>query len=253
MAPSVAIAARVLDLLAHSTPQAGLTEIARALRVNKSTCFNVLQTLARFGLVVRIGDSALYRLGPKLVDLGTAVRRNLSYRAQLREHLGTLAVEAGVGCVVGQMLGDNSGYVIMDRIAPPVEDGVAPPVGFTYPITAPAIGRAALSCLDEEEALDLVRRVLGIAAEIDFGRWRRDLAQIRRDGYAVSLEAYRKAVNAVAAPVRWSGEPLTVIAMVGSAAKLPETSVPEFGARLRAIARILESHEFGGQPSPPEA
>jgi len=43
--------------------------------------------------------------------------------------------------------------------------------------------------------------VLGTAAEIDFGKWRRDLAQIRRDGYAVSIEAYRKAVNAVAAPI----------------------------------------------------
>ena len=118
-APAVAAAVRMLDFLAKVTPRAGVTEIARALDINKSTCFNILLTLAHYGVVAKLPGIAKYQLGPRLAELGGATRRQYRHRDVLRGHLVKLVDETRLICVIGQALGDETSFVIIDQIAPP--------------------------------------------------------------------------------------------------------------------------------------
>ena len=240
-APAVASAMRILHLLAHDVPRAGVSEIARSLGLNKSTCFNILVTLQHYGAVAKMPGEAKYQLGPKLLELGAAVRRNFSRRGQIRRHLQPLVEETGIAGAIGQVLGDGTEFVVIDRIAPPGDGGLAPPVGHVYPLTAPAMGRALLSQLDEEEAIDLVRRKLGTLVPDAEAEWRAQLAAIRTAGYAISDEHYRPGISAVAVPLIAAGEAQIVLALVGHTETMRRLALDALGRRLIAVARALEA------------
>lgn len=237
-APAVAAAVRILDFLAKQTPRAGVSEIARALDINKSTCFNILLTLAHYGVVAKLPGVAKYQLGPRLAELGGALRRQYGYRDLLRRHLERLVAETGLVCVIGQALGDESSFVIIDQIAPPGarSRSPAPNVGAVYPLTAPAMGRALLSCLDEEDALAVIRSLEPKAGTL---AWRQQLEEVRRLGYATSLEQYKDGVNAVASPIERAGEAYLVAAFVAHSRDLPARRMETIGPKLAKAARDL--------------
>lgn len=241
-APAVASAVRILDHLAQQSSGAGVSAVSRELGLNKSTCFNILLTLQHFGLVVKSSGEARYRLGPKLVELGAAARRNLSSRSPLRRAMRDLADETGIGCVLAQVLGDGRSFVIVDRVGPRMaEDGVAPAIGKVYPLTAPAIGRAALARLDAEEALEIVHRTRGGAPNSrQDAQWRVDLARIREQGFATSLEQYERGTNAVAAAIAPHGELHAILGLVGRATDLAPERLHALGRRLAALTAGIE-------------
>jgi DNA-binding IclR family transcriptional regulator len=240
-APAVAAAVRILDFLAKQTPRAGVTEIARALGINKSTCFNILLTLAHYGVVAKLPGVAKYQLGPRLAELGGALRRQYGHRDLLRRQLEGLVADTGRVCVIGQVLGDETSFVIIDQIAPPgaKSRNPAPNVGAVYPLTAPAMGRALLSCLDEEDAISIVRSLHAAMKPAQEAEWRAQLRKIRSAGYATSLEQYKDGVNAVASPIQRAGEAYLVAAFVAHARDLSGRRMEEIGPKLAKAAREL--------------
>ncbi len=240
-APAVATAIRILDYLSKQRPRAGVSQIARALCINKSSCFKVLLTLVHFGVLTKLPGSAEYQLGPRLAELGGAARRQYSHRDVLRRHFGDLVAETHLVCVIGQPLGDDSSYVVIDQIARPglKSRNPAPPVGSVIPLTGPALGRALLSCLDEEEAIDIVRHLVPHLTATDEKDWRGQLDSIRDCGYAVSLEQFQRGVNAVAAPIKQAGEAYLVVGLVGDSRDLTARRIDEIGPRLAAQAHAL--------------
>lgn len=240
-APAVATAMRILDFLAKRSPRAGVTEIARALEINKSTCFNVLLTLAHFGTVAKLPGLAQYQLGPRLAELGGAARRQYSHRDLLRRHLDGLVARTQLVCVIGQVLGDELSFVIIDQIAPlgARSRRPAPPVGAVFPLTGPALGCALLSCFDAEDSIGIARRVQPRMKVADELAWRRKLDDIRHSGYAVSLEQYKNGVNAVASPIVQAGEAYLVAGLIGDPRDLPARRIDEIGAELARVARQL--------------
>jgi DNA-binding IclR family transcriptional regulator len=65
------------------------------------------------------------------------------------------------------------------------------------------------------------------------------LSEIRRTGYAVSLEEYEPGVNAVASPIERAGEAYLVAGLVGPARDLPVRRIEEIGPKLARAAREL--------------
>src|SRR5438445_223434 len=79
--PAVDRAARLLFALGDGHGDASLTDLARLLRLHKSTAYNILATLVRHRFVDRDPATRRYRLGPALTALGWAVagRRGVAY------------------------------------------------------------------------------------------------------------------------------------------------------------------------------
>jgi len=240
-APAVASAMRILEFLARESPRAGLTELSRGLGLNKSTCYNILLTLGHFGAVTRSVDSAKYQLGPKLAELGGAVRRHFWQRDLLRRYFETLIAESQLVCLVGQVLGDERSFVIIDQIMPPGSNVASPaqPVGTVYPLTGAALGCAILSCYDEDDAIAIARSFNVAQKPAEERAWRQQLRDIRQRGYARSVEHYQREVNAVAVPIEKSDEPLLAVALVGYVRDFPTSKVDEIGRRL-----VNEAREF---------
>jgi DNA-binding IclR family transcriptional regulator len=241
-APAVKNAIAILEFLATDRAEAGLSLIARATGMNKSTCFNVLTALLDGQMIVKDAQHATYRLGPRLIEFGTASRRNFSGRSVYHQVLQPIADQSGFGCIVGQPLGDLSGIVVIDSILPgDVSKGtVTPPIGFRYAITTPAMGRAVMAYLGDEDACDTLRR-LGLDIPGGKEKFCAQLAVIRERGFSISHEEYKSGINAVAACIRGRhNEVASIACLVGRAAEFAPDALMYFGGELVRAARSIE-------------
>jgi IclR family transcriptional regulator, KDG regulon repressor len=241
-APAVARAVRIVNYLLSAPDGAGVTEIAQALSMNKSTCFDILKTLTAFQVLTKHPRYAIYRLGPLLVQWGMASRRQLSGRTHIRESLRTLVSEVGLVCLVAQILAEEHGIVVVDRVEPARVDALTIPVGYVVPLSAPAMGRVVLSYMDEPEALRIARRLNMINGSQD-SAFLDQLHKIRRLGYATSAGEFRPEFNAVAAAItRGNAEITSLLCIAGYTHHLPAADLDRLGERLSGLARELETH-----------
>lgn len=252
-APAVDRAMRILDHLAHVQPEASLSDLAAALRLNKSTCFNILKSLQHAGVVARDSRVPLYRLGPKLVELGTASRRNYSYRVVVARELEPLVDKFDVTCLIAQLLPNDAGMVVTDRIVPELAGALTAPVGQVHPLTVPAMGRAVLATRPFAAVVGLMD-VLSIGDGSRLAHLREQLDEVRKRGYALSLEEYRSGVNAVATTVLDAdGDISMILCLMGSVAAFPADTVYVAGEDLRQRAQRLEQMLKEATPNYPFA
>src|ERR1051325_2292701 len=86
----------VLDALADGTAELGTNEIARRTGINASTVSRLLATLAHARLVEHVPATGRYRLGPRLLQLGSLVLGRLDLRGVARPHLQELVRTTGM-------------------------------------------------------------------------------------------------------------------------------------------------------------
>lgn len=237
--PAVARAVRILEYLAHVNPEASLSDIATTLQLNKSTCFNILKTLTQSSLVVRDARFPVYRLGPKLVELGAASRRNYSYRAQVKRELEPLVGKYQLACIIAQLLPGDAGIVVVDRVTPAHGYALAAPVGHVYPLSAPSMGRVALAVRPVEEivALEEMRALPGKGGLSDLLA---DLEVVRERGYATSYEEYTPGVHAVSSAVTGpDGKVALILCLLGPKERFPAERMNAAGPDLHQVTERL--------------
>lgn len=238
--PAVAGALRILDYLAHVKPEARVSEIARHLAMNKSTCFNILATLQSAQVVVKHPVYPVYRLGPKLIELGSASRRRLSQGLGLRDAISALVDEIELTCVIGHVFADGSGIVIVDRVVPRRPSVSTLPIGHVVPMTGPAMGRAVLSARDDHDAIEVARQLKLIKTGEEAGFIAR-LEAIRAAGYEAAFGEWAPDVNAVAAVAGGPPGAEIVLCVIGYKRHLPASAVRSIGGRLARLVKEVDS------------
>ena len=242
-APAVGHAVRIINYLIAAGDGAGVSEIARALSMNKSTCFGVLNTLMSFQVLSKHPRYAIYRLGPRLVEWGTASRRQFSRQTIIHEKVEALVADIKLTCLIGQVLADGHGIVVVDRVEPARNDVSTLPVGYVVPMSGPAMGGIVLAYMDDSDALKEANR-LGLMRGRKSADYLADLHAVRARGYSTSAGEFRPDVNAVASAItRGSTEIITVLCVVAFAHHLPVSELDALGQRLVATARQLGMHE----------
>lgn len=239
---SVDRAISVLELLARAG-WSGVTDIAAALGVHKSTAWRLVATLEARGLVAQHEDTGKYHLGFGLVHLARAVTVGFDLKRRARPMAERLADQTAETVVVAVLDGD--GVVNIDQIIP--HSGVVSMswMGRRTPLHCSANGKALFAFLPEDQ------RAAFLAAPhehftphtvIDRDELAAQLADVRRDGYAAALEELEEGLNAVAAPIMAAdGELLGALSISAPAWRMPADRVPELGK-----LAVDAAHEIGG-------
>src|SRR6266704_4636393 len=102
---SVERAIAILDLLAQGDWQTG-AEVARGLKVHRSTALRLLATLERHALVARHQRTARYRLGRRLPQLASVVTGEFDLRYVARPVCERLAAATGETATLDVLVGD---------------------------------------------------------------------------------------------------------------------------------------------------
>lgn len=191
----------ILELLSERSP-AGVTAIAQAIGVHKSTAFRLLVSLEANDLVEQTAHRGSYRLGFGLVRLATAVSDRLELTHQARPVCEALATQVGETVNLALLRGRE--VVNLEQVQGPSTITTVSWVGKPTPWHATSSGKVLVAALAPEElenflAEELVRFTAGTITEPE--ALRRELTRARELGYAVTVEELEPGLNAIAAPV----------------------------------------------------
>ncbi|MET8511868.1 IclR family transcriptional regulator [Streptomyces sp. NPDC005077] len=204
MLGSVSKAGRVLGLFTPEAPEWGVSEVATAIGIAKSSAHALLVTLDDIGLVRRLAGGR-YRLGWRILELNRTLRHSTDFLGPHRARLQRVAVSLGATVHLAALQGRE--VVYLDKIVAPhgpvlAESGV----GLAMPAHCTALGKVLLASLGPVDA-DAMLALHGLprrtASTItDAVGLQEELARIRALGYGLDLEEAVSSVCCVAAPIR---------------------------------------------------
>ena len=198
---------RAFEILEYLTTESdrtgeGVSAIARALGMPKSSAFDVLDTLTELGYVECL-DNKRYRAGHKAAYLGYKTIEDHVSWAVTRKHLEQLNKEIGYTVMAGIELGSN--VVFTDKLPPKKGMHVSGAIGSTKPIHVSAIGKAILASHSDEEIVSIVGTPCFIPytrnSIININQLLKNVRMIRKNGFAVNNFEEDDYVYGIAAPV----------------------------------------------------
>jgi len=196
---AVVRAITVLKALGRSTNAYGVTELGTATGLSKATVFRLLGALENEGMVARDGSSGAYRLGPQVISLGASALSTTDLRAIAHDELVRLADESGETATL-EILADAE-VVVVEEVQARFLLGATPEIGRSWPVHATSTGKLLLALAERTPTLPrltrFASRTITSRKELD-----RQIARIRRHGYAVAVDELEPGLVAMAAPVR---------------------------------------------------
>lgn len=225
---------KALDVLfhLHGAGAAGVSEIARALALPKSTTHRLLGSLARRGLVEQ-DEQGRYRPGLRLVALGLGVLDREPVVAAARPQLEAEARATGETLFLAAARGGR--VVVLDKVEGTGFLRVSPRVGEEVPLPVTATGRLHLAFAPESVA-GAASTPSGFAARQALAR---EVVQARRRGWAQNREEWIPGLAVVAAPVLSAGRLAAVVALAAPAVRLPASQTERFARRVVAAAQRI--------------
>lgn len=245
---SVDRALAVLEILG-SRGEAGVTEIAAELGVHKSTASRLVAVLESRDFVEQLADRGKYRLGFGIVRLAGATAAQLDLTREGRPTCEELA--ADLGETVNIAILDRDRVVNISQVRGTGAITSYNWVGQATPPHATSSGKVLLAFAAEsfrkkllgQDLQRFTESTLTTPAELE-----REFAEIRRRGWAATVEEYEQGLNAVAAPVRDAeGRVVAAVSVSGPSFRLSPDSFDVVASRVTAAADGL-SRKFGFFP-----
>lgn len=146
---SVRTALRALELLSDATPEIGVSEVSRHLKIGKSSASRLLAALGDGGLLEQDPATRRYRAGLLALRLGSLRKARSNLHEIVQGAMATLARETGHSCFVSVLAGNE--IVVLNQVhgGYPIRFMVEP--GRRLPAHATAVGKAMLARLSNEE------------------------------------------------------------------------------------------------------
>ena len=238
---SVDRAITALEFLARRG-EAGVSEVANAIGVHKSTASRLLGALQSRGMIEVAGDRGRYRLGYGILRLAGAMGGRLDVTGQGREICEELADELGETVNIAVLQGDSAVNVYQAHGGGAIS--VNNWVGRPTPLHATSSGKVLLAYVarpQQDKLIDAGLRRFTPATVTDGRALRRQLALVHTDGYALTAEEFETGLNAVAAPVFGPQAVIAAISVSGPAYRLPVGSLNDTArVVIAAAARLSE-------------
>lgn len=251
MLGTVKKAGEVISLFTKQQPELGVTEVAEALHIPKSSAYALLASLCEIALLRRTPQNR-YRLGWRILGLGSILKETTEFRVEAVPAMQRLVARFGETVHLAVLEGFHVVYVEKLEGTRAVRIA-ASSVGARLPAHCSGVGKVLLANRPWKEIEELatqhglppytphtITRPEQLRAELD---------RVREQGFAYDLEEVSPELCCVAAPVRdFSGR--TVAAM--------SLSVPSYRFRqnrdvfrMEILRAAREVSENVGYISPP--
>jgi IclR family acetate operon transcriptional repressor len=231
---------RLLKLFTAEAPELQLAELSLLSGLNKTTTHRLLQALLSEELLDRNPGSGAYRLGPGMMALGVQALSSNDLRIRARPLLKRLAEETGETATLEVPIDDT--MLILDEVTSKHFVGASGNVGTRWPIHATSTGKALIAF--EQHGPDRLRpELLSLTAKTitEFDVLERQLGDIRRRGFAETVDELEEGFSGVGAVVRGGmGEILGALSICGPSQRMSESRRAQLGATLCTVATHLQ-------------
>lgn len=232
-------AIRLLKLFSVERPEMTLAELSKAAELNKTTTHRLLRALQSELLIERNPATSHYSLGAGLMALGVQALASSDLRRRVRPMLRTLARDSGETATLEVPVEDS--MLILDEVTGRHVVGAAGNVGTIWPLHATSSGKAYMAF--EEYGIDkLGPELYALTARTltDKEALQPQLSDIRRRGYAVTVDELEEGFTAISTVIRGAlGEVQGTLSICGPSNRFSPSRRAELGASLcNAAARL---------------
>jgi IclR family transcriptional regulator, KDG regulon repressor len=252
-APSVKKAFAILSAVSSSKDGMGVSDLAKKLKIAKSTVHGMTSTLEELGAVMRDPLTKKYKLGFTLLEIGRSAYSQIDLQTAARPVTETLMERTRTSVFLGILNWHQ--VTILDIVESRQELNITAPVGSIIPLLAGAVGKVFLAAMSEQQAAKIIKSK-GLPrftdnSIVDPDLYFSELNQVRQKGYAVDDEEYILGVRAVASPLTGLGQLRSAIWAVGFKASLDEkkmqTLTTETHKAAQTISRRIQQQLLGKQ------
>lgn len=189
----------VMEALAE-VEEISLTALAARLNSSTATLFRILATLVHRGYVKKLPHSGHYRLTLRNWQLGARALGRVALRDVALEPMRVLAQKLNESPHLGVLDGD--GVVIVEKVECSQPVRVDTYVGQRAPAHCSALGKIILA-FASSEVIDVAWQPHRFTRNtvMDRAAFDKELAKVRRQGYAINRGEWRDGVCAVAIPL----------------------------------------------------
>lgn len=249
---TVLSAFRVLEEVAFTQP-AGVGELARRLRLPKTTVQRALQTLWTAGWICPDGaETTRWVLTTRALHIGQHAVADLSVRDAALPIMRELRKETGETAHL--MVLESGRAVLIEKVETEHPIRAVITLGSAVPLHGSSNGKAMLAHRSEDE----VRALLGGklvrhtgATIVDWTEFFADLAAVRERGYATNVGEWRSDISAVASPIfDHDGDTSASLSISTPASRMPEELLGRYGALVTEAAQRVSATL--GYRRPPE-
>lgn len=237
---------RALQILEFLTEEPVLTtaEIARRLRVHRSTASRLLATLEQRDVVEQVADRGAYRLGLGVLRMAYPVstRFDLARDSQVvcdalaeatQETTNVAILDGGFAVTITQSAGQRMVGVAGQY------------VGQRVPLHATSTGKLLLAHAPQEVWNQVVSQPFADHThntQLDSDLLAEELALIRQRGWSSAVGEWEDGINAVAVPV-WdaTGQLVAAVSVTAPDFRMPQEKFEPFLQHARDAARNLET------------
>ncbi|MCB0998552.1 MAG: IclR family transcriptional regulator [Acidimicrobiales bacterium] len=181
----------------------GVTDIAERVGLPKSTVSRLLSTLEELGAVEQLETGGGYRIGAAMAEFAAAARPGRTLVGMVRPQL--LRLSAATGEAAGLSVPDGDSMLYLDQINADTELQVRDWTGTRIPLHAVPSGQVVLAEMpraDRDAYLARELEAFTAATIVDVAVLRARLEQVRRDGFAYSIDEFADGLSSIAAPLR---------------------------------------------------
>ena len=240
----------ILESFDAGTPEMTLSEVARRVSLSPAAARRSLLTLKALGYIGQ--RERQFHLRPKVMTLGTAffytARIDELLQPPLREVVETFGDASSVGTL------DGPDVIYIAHYSVQRARRATATLGAKYPAYATSLGRVLLAGLPAaalEAQLDRLQPVpLTSQTLTDTDRLRDEIATVRMQGYATTVDQLDYGITALAVPIR-SADGRTIAALNSSGYTgmvTPEQLIEERLPRLRIVASTI-AHSISQYPA----
>lgn len=232
----------IIELLTREKRPLSLAEISSKLKLNKSTAYNILNTMAELDVIEKVGPNS-YQLGYKLYLLGRSAGQGSLLIKTIHPFLQEINQTTLLSAFLGMMNGLRA--IILDKVDDAFDIKIHSEIGMRLPLLAGAGGRALLSLLSDEEIDRILEenplRSFTPNSITDKETYKKLIKQVKTEGIAVDWEEYIEGIRALSIPIRTDivKAPLAIWA-VGLKGQIPDERVPELKSYLIDLKRRIE-------------
>jgi IclR family transcriptional regulator, KDG regulon repressor len=242
----------ILDVLAESTEDLSWAQMEGRLNFDKSTYYRLLRTLEHHGYAERNATTGKYRLGSKLLELGSKAVSRFDLATAGRPYVERLSGQSGETALLGVLRADQVITLTVVEGRHALRMGVT--VGGKAPAYCSAIGKAILAFLPQDEVDSFIRE----AALKRYTRhtitrrskFKAELAQIRNRGFAMDNQELEAGLKCIAAAVQdRSGGIIAALSIAGAAHRFNKKRVSTLAPLVSRMASDF-SASLGYRPGP---
>ncbi|WP_110929269.1 IclR family transcriptional regulator [Bacillus massiliglaciei] len=214
---SVKNALRVLQSFSIDNPEKKVTELAKDLKLGKSTVSRLLATLASEGFVTKDSETQRYRLGLSILNLNTIITSHLEVTRESALILKELVNEINETAHIAVLEDDNIVYLNRIDCKQPVQ--ILSHIGRRNPLHCTSSGKILLAHQSQDFIDSYIDKGLEaytpktVTSQKPFKEF---LQSVKEQGYSVSKEELRVGVCSLAAPIKdYTGKVVYALSVVG--------------------------------------